>query len=264
MNGDSGNRTPETMANRSPDDRCVWTRMPDDEQRWMQPVRFYLACADEIARGRYPFYPDNCPQCGKPVVIHSENGEPVKSEAVTSNPLDTAVVKLAVLKVSFGICALPEAELFRKLEEFYLEAYARGVADRPSDETAASPQAPIARVIVSEDAPAQVLLYAPGLPIGEHDLYCEPTARVKSISQELRERGFPRKEALPNDEPAVKASALPSATLADFGYAPGVYAFHCLDCDQEELGDKRSIRCKSCAEKALAALNGSDVTNEVK
>lgn len=198
-----------------------------------------------------------------------------------SNPLDTAVVKLAVLKVSFGICALPEAELFRKLEEFYLEAYARGVADRPSDETppsrsvqrriaaqrgeatptfetAASPQAPIARVIVSEDAPAQVLLYAPGLPIGEHDLYCEPTARVKSISQELRERGFPRKEALPNDEPAVKASALPSATLADFGYAPGVYAFHCLDCDQEELGDKRSIRCKSCAEKALAALNGSD------
>ncbi len=85
MNGDSGNRTPETMANRSPDDRCVWTRMPDDEQRWMQPVRFYLACADEIARGRYPFYPDNCPQCGKPVVIHSENGEPVKSEAVTSN-----------------------------------------------------------------------------------------------------------------------------------------------------------------------------------
>ena len=56
MNGDSGNRTPETMANRSPDDRCVWTRMPDDEQRWMQPVRFYLACADEIARGRYPFY----------------------------------------------------------------------------------------------------------------------------------------------------------------------------------------------------------------
>ncbi len=59
------------------------------------------------------------------------------TDSLTSNPLDTAVVKLAVLKVSFGICALPEAELFRKLEEFYLEAYARGVADRPSDETPA-------------------------------------------------------------------------------------------------------------------------------
>jgi hypothetical protein len=58
---------------------------------------------------------------------------------------------------------------------------------------------------------------------------------------------------------AVKASALPSATLADFGYAPGVYAFHCLDCDQEDLGDKRSIRCKSCAEKALADQNRSAV-----
>jgi hypothetical protein len=50
-------------------------------------------------------------------------------DSLTSNPLDTAVVKLAVLKVSFGICALPEAELFRKLEEFYLEAYARGAGD---------------------------------------------------------------------------------------------------------------------------------------
>lgn len=74
------------------------------------------------------------------------------------------------------------------------------------DETTPSPQAPIARVIVSEDAPAQVLLYAPGLPIGEHDLYCEPTGRVKSISQELRERGFPRRDRLPNDDVPEKAS----------------------------------------------------------
>jgi hypothetical protein len=57
-----------------------------------------------------------------------------------------------------------------------------------------------------------------------------------------------------------KATAPPSSTLADFGYAPGVYAFHCLDCDQEDLGDKRSIRCKPCAEKALAAQNGTGST----
>lgn len=79
---------------------------------------------------------------------------------------------------------------------------------RGADETTPSPQAPIARVIVSEDAPAQVLLYAPGLPIGEHDLYCEPTERVKSISQELRERGFPRRDPLPNDDVLEKAAAV--------------------------------------------------------
>ena len=41
------------------------------------------------------------------------------------------------------------------------------------------PQAPIARVIVSEDGPAQVLLYAPGLPVGEHDVYLEPADQPK-------------------------------------------------------------------------------------
>lgn len=36
-------------------------------------------------------------------------------------------------------------------------------------------QAPIARVIVTDDAPAGVVLYAPGLPPGEFDVYLEPT-----------------------------------------------------------------------------------------
>lgn len=35
-------------------------------------------------------------------------------------------------------------------------------------------QAPIAKVIVREDGPADVVLYAPGLPLGEHDLYLMP------------------------------------------------------------------------------------------
>lgn len=48
----------------------------------------------------------------------------------------------------------------------------------PRTETAAEPidQAPIARVIVTEDAPAGVVLYAPGLPPGEFDVYLEPTS----------------------------------------------------------------------------------------
>jgi hypothetical protein len=50
-------------------------------------------------------------------------------------PLEAADVKLAVLKVSLGICSLPEIELFHKLEEFYLEAYARGRAEALPIET---------------------------------------------------------------------------------------------------------------------------------
>lgn len=40
---------------------------------------------------------------------------------------------------------------------------------------AAMDQAPIARVIVTEDATAAVILYAPGLPPGEFDVYLEPS-----------------------------------------------------------------------------------------
>lgn len=39
-----------------------------------------------------------------------------------------------------------------------------------------SPQAPIARLQVLEDGRLAVSMYAPGLPPGEHDLYCEPEA----------------------------------------------------------------------------------------
>lgn len=60
----------------------------------------------------------------------------------------------------------------------------------------------------------------------------------------------------PTPKPPEKAPERP-LTLLDFGYAPGVYAFHCLDCDQEDIGDKRAIRCKTCAQKALSALKAS-------
>jgi hypothetical protein len=38
------------------------------------------------------------------------------------------------------------------------------------------PQAPIARVTVKDGMVTRTGLYAPGLPDGEHDLYCEPEA----------------------------------------------------------------------------------------
>lgn len=41
---------------------------------------------------------------------------------------------------------------------------------------AASPQAPIARINVLNDKVAGAIMYAPGLPDGEFDLYCQPEA----------------------------------------------------------------------------------------
>ena len=40
----------------------------------------------------------------------------------------------------------------------------------------AGPQAPIARVTVREGLAVRTGLYAPGLPDGDHDLYCVPEA----------------------------------------------------------------------------------------
>ncbi len=187
----------------------------------------------------------------------------------TSKTLDAAGVKLAVLKVSFGICALPEAELFRKLEEFYLEAYARGVADRPSDETSELSRAlhvideagklsdwiNRARPVITELMEAYARLVRSHSGMGAMELAeVQPWRCMEYIGAEELLRAQPVAIVEITTE---KATAPPSSTLADFGYAPGVYAFHCLDCDQEDLGDKRSIRCKPCAEKALAAQNGN-------
>lgn len=40
-------------------------------------------------------------------------------------------------------------------------------------------------------------------------------------------------------------------TLHDFGYAPGNYTFKCHDCGQDAVGDKRALRCETCAAQAL-------------
>lgn len=39
-----------------------------------------------------------------------------------------------------------------------------------------APQAPIAKIAVTENGSIMTWMYAPGLPPGEHDLYCEPEA----------------------------------------------------------------------------------------
>lgn len=47
-----------------------------------------------------------------------------------------------------------------------------------------SPQAPIASVFVHEDGSTDVELYAPGLPVGGHDLYCDPEATAPYLRAE--------------------------------------------------------------------------------
>jgi len=48
-------------------------------------------------------------------------------------------------------------------------------------------------------------------------------------------------------------------TLKDFGYAPGFYCFHCIDCpkglplSEQPMADKRSWRCEKHAQEALDA-----------
>lgn len=44
----------------------------------------------------------------------------------------------------------------------------------PAEKTPAAPQAPIARIKVFAYGQVHAQMYAPGLPPGEHDLYCEP------------------------------------------------------------------------------------------
>lgn len=45
------------------------------------------------------------------------------------------------------------------------------------------PQAPIAKVTVKDGMVARTGLYAPGLPDGEHDLYCEPESVAPYMRQ---------------------------------------------------------------------------------
>lgn len=61
---------------------CVWSRMPDNEHPFeLMPVQYKAGCRDDrIARGRYAFYPDNCPNCGEPVTVGPPVSEPARHE----------------------------------------------------------------------------------------------------------------------------------------------------------------------------------------
>lgn len=73
------------------------------------------------------------------------------------------------------------------------------------------------------------------------------------------DQGITCKHGLPHGHPCSQcgAEAISSRTfpqhkdLLDAGYAPGGYAFKCMDCGCEAVGDKRARRCQSCAEKRL-------------
>lgn len=41
------------------------------------------------------------------------------------------------------------------------------------------------------------------------------------------------------------------AAIRPFGWAPGLYSFRCRDCRAEAVGDKRALRCRTCAVAAL-------------
>ena len=46
--------------------------------------------------------------------------------------IDPADIKIAVLQIALGIKALEDKQLFDKLEEFWISAYARGRSDAGS------------------------------------------------------------------------------------------------------------------------------------
>lgn len=63
------------------------------------------------------------------------------------------------------------------------QGYRNELDDIPADETT-SPQLPIARVVIREDEPPGLQMYAPGLPPGAHELYCEPEAVAPYVRAE--------------------------------------------------------------------------------
>lgn len=43
--------------------------------------------------------------------------------------IEVADIKLAVLRCALGICAIEEAELYKRLEAFWVDAYKQGCVD---------------------------------------------------------------------------------------------------------------------------------------
>lgn len=79
-----------------------------------------------------------------------------------------------------------EIERLRPAAESW-ESYVAAQERKDSPVETASPQAPIARINVFNDRIAEAKLYAPGLPEGEHDLFCVPDAVAPCMRDETND-----------------------------------------------------------------------------
>jgi hypothetical protein len=106
--------------------------------------------------------PDGCSYCVPDVVLTSKE----------SDALKTMRDMLHVAERSGTLVTLTAAQCREVIAEM-----------EPAHETC-EPQAPIARIRIglASDFPPQVVkIYSPGLPSGEHDLYCEPMAIAPAL-----------------------------------------------------------------------------------
>lgn len=106
---------------------------------------------------------DDCPVCM--AVQWLEQSPPADAGKVEANEIDGAS------KSTSG--AVTEALKFSQPEARQASVNSRAAPDAGKMEPCAD-QAPIARVTVTEGDFSSVTLYAPGLPPGDHDLYCVP------------------------------------------------------------------------------------------
>ena len=49
----------------------------------------------------------------------------------------------------------------------------------------------------------------------------------------------------------VEHDGFTDSDLRSHGWSPGTYEFRCVDCRTRAIGDKRAIRCRTCAAAAL-------------
>jgi len=68
----------------------------------------------------------------------------------------------------------------REIRNAYAYGYTAALLAEGAHETT-SPQAPIAKLYINGGVANGVVVYAPGLPDGEHELYCEPASVAPAV-----------------------------------------------------------------------------------
>lgn len=101
-----------------------------------------------------------------------------------------------------------------------------------------------------------VRVYAANV-IGDAFMLVDPT-RLADAEERNLELWVPYEDVKPLPSANGCSQETPrELTLLDFGYAPGKYTFTCHDCAQPSIGDKRSLRCETCAAKRLGSIESS-------